>query len=391
MCPGLTDDLQQIDDARKTAVIDRELARLNVDIACLQETRLADSGSIREANYTFFWQGLSRDDPRRHGVGFAVKNSLSAAIEPPTGGTERILTLRLSTSTGFVNLLSIYAPTLCSTPEAKDQFYEALDEAISRISSTEGLFLLGDFNARVGADCDTWPSCLGHHGIGRMNENGQRLLELCCHHGLCVTNTYFKCKERHKVSWRHPRSRHWHQLDLVITRRADLRSILHTRSFPSADCDTDHSLICSKVRLKTKKIHRSKTKGVPRINTCCTGDPQRIQLFEDAFSEKLSADTLNRTNVESKWDFLRDIIYTSAISAFGKRERRNTDWYEAHWVEMQPVTEAKREALLAHKQNPCPSTRDALRAARKKAQQTARRCAARRCANDYWLNLCSKI
>ena len=69
MYPGQTDDLQQMDDARKTAVIDRELARLNIDIACLQETRLADSGSIREANYTFFWQGLSQDDPRRHGVG----------------------------------------------------------------------------------------------------------------------------------------------------------------------------------------------------------------------------------------------------------------------------------------------------------------------------------
>ena len=53
---------------------------------------------------------------------------------------------------------------------------------------------------------------------------------------------------------------------------------------------------------------------------------------------------------------------------------------------MQPVTEAKREALLAHKQNPCPSTRDALTAARNKAQQTARHC-----ANDYWLSLCSKI
>ena len=386
MCPGQTDDLQQMDDARKTAVIDRELARLNIDIACLQETRLADSGSIREANYTFFWQGLSQDDPRRHGVGFAVKNSLSAAIEPPTGGTERILALRLSTTAGFVNLLSIYAPTLCSTPEAKDQFYEALDEAISRIPSTEGLYLLGDFNARVGADFDTWPSCLGHHGVGRMNENGQRLLELCCHHRLCVTNTYFKSKDCHKVSWRHPRSRHWHQLDLVITRRADLFSVLHTRSFHSADCNTDHSLIRSKVRLTTKKIHHSKTNGPPRINTCCSRDPQRIQLLEDALKEKLSSDSLNESDVDGKWGFLKNTMHTSALSAFGKRERRNADWYESHWEEMQPVTEAKRKALLAYKQNPCPSTRDALRAARNKAQQTARRC-----ANDYWLNLCSKI
>ena len=386
MCPGHTDDIQQLDDARKTAVIDKELARLNIDIACLQETRLADSGSIREANYTFFWQGLPQDDPRQHGVGFAVKNSLTAAIEPPTGGSERILALRLSTSAGFVNLLSIYAPTLCSTPEAKDQFYEALDEAISSIPSTEGLYLLGDFNARVGADHVTWPSCLGHQGIGKMNENGQRLLELCCHHGLCVTNTYFKGKERHKVSWRHPRSRHWHQLDLVITRRADLSGVLRTRSFHSADCDTDHSLVGSRVRLTTKKIHHTKTKGTPRINTCCTTDPERSRQFQDAFSVKMDNSAPPATDIDSKWCHLRDSIYSSAFIAFGKKGRRSADWFEAHWKEMQPVTDAKRKALLAHKQNPSTGTRDALRAARNKAQQTARRC-----ANDYWLNLCSRI
>lgn len=386
MCPGLTNDLQLIDDARKTAVIDKELARLNIDIACLQETRLADSGSIREANYTFYWQGLPQDSPRQHGVGFAVKNSLTSSIEAPTGGSERILSLRLSTTEGYVNILSIYAPTLTSTPEAKDQFYEALDEAISNTSSTEGLYLLGDFNARVGADCDTWPSCLGHQGIGRMNENGQRLLELCCHRGLCVTNTYFKCKERHKVSWRHPRSKHWHQLDLVITRRADLSSVLHTRSFHSADCDTDHTLVSSRVRLTAKKIHRSKTKCLPRINTCNASIKERSQQFQDAFNEKMSTPAPDITNIDSRWSHIRDAMYTSAITAFGKKERQNADWFEAHWEEMKPVTEAKRNALLAYKQNPCPSTRDAHRAARNKAKSTA--C---HCANEYWLNLCSKI
>ena len=54
MCPGLSDDLQKIDDARKTAVIDRELKRLNIDIAGLQETRLPGDGSLKERDYTFF-------------------------------------------------------------------------------------------------------------------------------------------------------------------------------------------------------------------------------------------------------------------------------------------------------------------------------------------------
>lgn len=57
MCPGLTDDLQAIHDAHKTAVIDRELYRLNIDIAALQETRLSGNGPLKEKHYISIWQG----------------------------------------------------------------------------------------------------------------------------------------------------------------------------------------------------------------------------------------------------------------------------------------------------------------------------------------------
>ncbi|XP_071956845.1 craniofacial development protein 2-like [Antedon mediterranea] len=200
MCPGFSNDPRTTNDLRKTAIINRELKRLNIDIAALQETRLPSDGSIRERDYTFFWQGLEPDQPRLHGVGFAVRNSLVASVEPPSKGTARILSLRLSTSSGTVNILSIYAPTLCSTPESKDEFYEELDSAIRGISDTEHLYLLGDFNARVGSDHYSWPRSIGHFGVGRLNENGQRLLELCSYHDLCITNTFFSTKPQHKVS-----------------------------------------------------------------------------------------------------------------------------------------------------------------------------------------------
>ena len=99
--------------------------------------------------------------------------------------------------------------------------------------------MLGEFNARVGADYNSWSRSIGHFGIGKLYENGQRLLELCSYHDLCITNTFFSTKLNHGVSWRHPRSHHWHQLDLVITRRPLLNCVLVTRSHHSADCDTD--------------------------------------------------------------------------------------------------------------------------------------------------------
>ena len=128
MCPGFNGDPQAMDDLRKTAVIDRELHRLCVDVAALQETRLTDDGTLREQNYTFFWQGKKAEELRIHGVGLAVKNSLLSTLEPPTGRTERLLNLKMFTRTGVVNLVCAYAPTLCSTTE------EALQRLIDRFA-----------------------------------------------------------------------------------------------------------------------------------------------------------------------------------------------------------------------------------------------------------------
>ena len=166
-----------------------------------------------------------------------MKNTLLTMIEPAANGSELILAIRLSIQVGPVNHTSIYASTLCSAPESKDQFYEKFDAVISRSHKTEQLYMLGDFNARVGADHEAWPTCLEHHGLGNMNENGQILLEMCSYHELSITNTFFKNKPCRKVSWRHPMSCNWHRLDLVVTRRNSLNNVLNMRSYHSADCD----------------------------------------------------------------------------------------------------------------------------------------------------------
>ena len=389
MLPGLSQNLQDISDARKTAVINNELKRLNVDIAALQETRLADSGTLKEKDYTFFWQGKSSEEHRQHGVGFAVKNSLLNKVEPGSNGSERILTLRLNATEGPVTLISAYAPTLSASPEIKDEFYERLSSTLSSIPSTEQVVLLGDFNARVGSDSDSWPTCLGQFGVGKMNENGQRLLEFCTYHGLCITNSFFKTKFLHKVSWRHPRSKHWHQLDLILVRRAAIKTILHTRSYHSADCDTDHSLVCCKIKLTPKRFHRSKKQGNPRIDISKMSQPNLVQQFAEAFESEYEAHSQDKTlssSATKKWEMLCDTMHKTALTTFGKKTTKSQDWFEAKATEMTPVIEAKRAALAEYKKTPNERNLQKLRSARSKAQRTARQC-----ANDYWTELSQTI
>ena len=92
-------------------MINNELCRLQVEIIALQETRLPESGIIRERDYSFFWQGKASDKTREHCVSFAIKNNLLNSIIPPSEGTERLLKLQLLTSAGLISLISAYAPT----------------------------------------------------------------------------------------------------------------------------------------------------------------------------------------------------------------------------------------------------------------------------------------
>ncbi|XP_063613563.1 uncharacterized protein LOC134786815 [Penaeus indicus] len=340
---------------------------------------LTQTGEISQRR-DFRREGQELHERRLYGVGFAVRNSLLSTIESPSSGTLRVLSLRLTTSSGPANFLSVYAPTLCSTAEAKDQFYEELEAKIRQIPAKEHLFLLGDFNARVGADHDPWPRCIGHFGVGNINENGQRLLELCSFHELCLTNTFFATKLHHRVSWRHPRSRHWHQLDFVITRRTLLNHVLVTRSYHSANCDIDHSLVVRKVRLLPRRLYHSKQKPRPRINTFRINNPELREHFARAIDVALEGCPTG--SATERWNHIRKAVFQT----FGKRERKSADWFEPGVAELEPTIAAKRAALLPHKNDPSTKTLAALRAARSNTHRIARRC-----ANNYWSSLCQDI
>ena len=148
---------------RKRALVDRELSRYKVDIAALSETRYACIGQVTEKNYTFFWSGKSEKEKRESGIGFAIKNSLAGKIEggAPKAINDRLMTVRLPLAKKrFATFISVYAPTMQHTAEFKEQFYSELRAAIVATPKSDKLTILGDFNARVGADFSAWEGVL---------------------------------------------------------------------------------------------------------------------------------------------------------------------------------------------------------------------------------------
>ena len=117
----------------------------------------------------------------------------------------------------------------------------------------------------------------------------------------------------------------------------------------SADCDTDYSLACSKVQ--PRKLHHSKRKGRPELTPAAL-----LKLKGSSISVTPWTKHFQTTTPKT--------IYNNALTACGRRERRNADWFEACWVEMEPVTAAEWKTLINYKQVPSRQNLNALRAAK---------------------------
>ena len=66
----------------RSALVSRELARPDIDIAALSEARFAEQDSLTEdgAGYTLFWAGKNKDERRLSAVGFMIKASITSSI-----------------------------------------------------------------------------------------------------------------------------------------------------------------------------------------------------------------------------------------------------------------------------------------------------------------------
>ena len=120
----------------------------------------------------------------------------------------------------------------------------------------------------------------------------------------------------------------------------------------------------------------------PRIDTSKMCQPDLVEKFVDSLERELAASQSGDSATE-KWETLQDTMHRTTLVTFG---RRTHDWFEAKSAEMTLIITAKCAVLAEYKGSPSEQNLQILRAARSKAQQTAR-C----CVNEYWTELSKAI
>lgn len=278
---------------RRTALVAREIVKYNIDIATLQETHLPGFGRMDEkkSGYTYFWSG-SDSDENNHGVAICTKTSLikKGIVSEPTCINERLMSINIMERNSKSILICCYAPTEVATDLEKNKFYADLEKIIKNTPKKYNIILSGDLNARIGQDHKQWPQIIGSHGPDKnINDNGQRLLNLCAQEGLCIPITWFQQMNKRKTTWRHPRSHNWHMIDYIIVRSQRRKDVLRCRVLRGAECGTDHQQVRASIVLKPFKPPK-KTETSPRFDSKSLKNEVIKNKFQERIAENINLD-----------------------------------------------------------------------------------------------------
>ena len=101
-----------------------------------------------------------------------------------------------------ITVIQVYAPKSNAEEAEVERFCENLQGLLELTSKKDALFIIGDWNAKVGSQ--ETPGVTGKFGLGVQNEAGQRLIEFCQENTLVIANTLFQQNKRRLYTWTSP-------------------------------------------------------------------------------------------------------------------------------------------------------------------------------------------
>lgn len=352
----------------KLQIVEREMRTYNLDILGLSETHWRNSGHFRTAEgNTVYFSGP--ENTSSNGVAIIVPPKLNNSVIGYRAVDDRIIHVKIQTTTTIAHFVQIYAPTSTSSEVEIEAFYGRLEEVLTDIPNRDLLFILGDFNAKVGKSSEV-ERAVGKFGLGQRNERGDRLLEFCIQQNLAITNTLFKHHPRRQFTWRSPDGRTKNQIDYILIKQRWRSSATNCRAYPGADCGTDHQLLVLDFRLRFKIVSRK------LIRKTMIPQPSKVQDFRLDIESKLCLDQVE-SDPEKGWEYLKSIMVETAKKHTPPNNTKRKPWITDHsWDLIQRRKDVKRKA-------------DADHAYRKLSREVQRQC--RKDKEEYIAGICEEI
>ena len=125
---------------------------------------------------------------RRNGLAMMVNKRVRNAVLGCNLKNNRMISVHFQGKPFNIIVIQVYAPI--SNAEEAERFYEDLQDLLELTPKKDVLFIIGDWNAKVGSQ--ETPGVTGKFGLGVHNEAGQRLIEFCQENTLVIANLHFQ-------------------------------------------------------------------------------------------------------------------------------------------------------------------------------------------------------
>ena len=159
-----------------------------------------------------------------------------------------MISVRFQAKAFSITIIQVYDLSRNAEEAEVEQFYEDLQDLLELTTKKDVLFLIGDWNAKVGSQ--EIPGVTGKFGLGVQNEAGKRLTEFCHENALVIASTFFQQHKRRLYTWTLPDGQHRNQIDYILCSQKWRSSIQSAKTRLGDDCGSDHELLIGKFRLK---------------------------------------------------------------------------------------------------------------------------------------------
>ena len=103
-------------------------------------------------------------------------------------------------------VIQVYALSSNAEKGEVEWLYEDLKDLLEPTPKKDVLFIIGEWNAKVGSQ--ETPGVTGKFGLGVQNEAGKRLIEFYQENALVIANTFFQQHKRRLYTWTSPGGQH---------------------------------------------------------------------------------------------------------------------------------------------------------------------------------------
>ena len=133
----------------KLEVVKQEMARVNINILGISELRWTGMGGFNSDDHYIYYCG--QESIRRNGVTIIVNKRIQNAVHGSNLKNDRMISVHFQGKPFNIMVSQVYAPTSNAEEAEVEGFYEDLQDHLELTPKKDVLFIIGDWNAKVGS------------------------------------------------------------------------------------------------------------------------------------------------------------------------------------------------------------------------------------------------